>query len=130
MIKTRLGVDFLPSVLFLYIKNYYYFKIILFIYLLFIFGCAGSSLLRGLFSSCSELGLLPRCGVWVSHCGGFSCRGAWTLWHSLNSCGLVALQHIEPRSETGPMSLALAGRFFNTGTREAPTLKIIIEQLP
>ena len=28
---------------------------------LFIFGCTGSSLLRGLFSSCSEQGLLSSC---------------------------------------------------------------------
>ena len=62
-----IGVDFLPSVLFLHIKNYYYFKIIVFIYLLFIFGRAGSSLLRGLSSSCSELGysLVVVCGFLI-----------------------------------------------------------------
>ena len=106
----------------LYIKNYY-FKIILFIYSLFIFGCAGSSLLRGLFSSCSEWGLLSSCSVWASHCVGFSCCGARALGYRLNSCGLVALQHMEPRSGTEPMSLALAGRFFNTGHQGSPYLK-------
>ena len=44
-------------------------KIFLFIY----FGCAGSSLLHGRFPSCGEWGLLSSCGVWASHCGGFSC---------------------------------------------------------
>ena len=48
-----------------------------FIYL-FIFGCAGSSLLHGLFSSCGKQGLLSSCGVQASHCCGFSC-GAWAL---------------------------------------------------
>ena len=32
-----------------------------------------------LFSSCVEWGLLSSCGVWVSHCGGFSCCGAGAL---------------------------------------------------
>ena len=30
------------------------------------------------FSSCSKWGLLSSCGVWTSHCGGFSCWGAQT----------------------------------------------------
>ena len=48
-----------------------------FIYLFtFIFGCAGSSLL--LFS-CGEQGLLSSCSSKASHCGGFSCHGAWAL---------------------------------------------------
>ena len=40
-----------------------------------IFGCAGSLLLRGLFSPCDEQGLLSSLGAWTS-CGGFSCCGA------------------------------------------------------
>ena len=44
---------------------------ILFIYL-FIFGCAGSSLLQGLFFSCGERGLLSSRGVQASRCSGFS----------------------------------------------------------
>lgn len=40
--------------------------------LVFIFGCAGFSLLYGLCSSC-EQGLLCGHRAWVSHCGGFSC---------------------------------------------------------
>ena len=37
------------------------------------FGCAGSLLLHGLFSSCGERRLLSSCGTWASHCGAFSC---------------------------------------------------------
>ena len=39
----------------------------------FIFDCAGSSLLHGLFSSCSEWGLLSSWGAKASHFTGFSC---------------------------------------------------------
>ena len=39
----------------------------------FIFDCAGSSLLHGLFSSCSEWRLLSSCSARASHCSGFSC---------------------------------------------------------
>ena len=52
---------------------------------LFIFGCAGFSLLHGLFCSCGEQGLLSSCGVWASYCGGFSCHGAWAQRHGLQS---------------------------------------------
>ena len=45
------------------------------------FGFAGSSLLLGLFSSCSTQGLLSVCSVWASHCGGFSCCRAQALGH-------------------------------------------------
>ena len=39
------------------------------------FGCTGSLLLSGLFSSCSEWGLLCSCGARASHCPDFSrCR--------------------------------------------------------
>ena len=51
-------------------------------------GCAGSSLLHGLFSSCSKRGLLSRCGVLAFHGCGFSYCRAWTLGHSgFSSCG-------------------------------------------
>ena len=70
---------------------------------LFIFCCAGSSLLCGLFSSCSKWGLLSSCIAWASHCGGFSCWGVWTVGHAtvepvvaacgLSSCGSWALEH-------------------------------------
>ena len=43
---------------------------------LFIFGCAGSSLLL---SSSGERGLLSSSGARASHCSGFSCCEAWAL---------------------------------------------------
>ena len=61
---------------------------------LFIFGCAGSSLLCGLFPSCGEQGLLSNCSMWASHCGGFSGCRAQTLGHKgFISCGSQALEH-------------------------------------
>ena len=45
------------------------------------FGCAGSSLLHGLFSSHGEWGLLSSCITRASHCGGLSCCGAQALGH-------------------------------------------------
>ena len=81
-----------------------------FIYL-FIFGCAGSSLLLGIFSSCDKRELLFSCIVWASHCGSFSCCRVWALGHTGFSrlqflasraqaqwswyTGFVALQHVE-----------------------------------
>ena len=49
---------------------------------LFIFGCAESSLLSGLFSSCGEWGLLSYWGAQASHCSDFSCCGTWALGRS------------------------------------------------
>ena len=42
----------------------------------FFFGCAGSLLLRGLFFSYGEWGLVFSCGVWAPQCSGFSCGRA------------------------------------------------------
>ena len=46
---------------------------------MFIFGCAVSLLLHGLFSTYSEQGLLCSCGAWASHCSDLSSRGAQAL---------------------------------------------------
>ena len=55
--------------------------------ILFIFGCAGSWLLHGLFSSCSEQGLLSSCSVRASHCSDFSRCRAQALGHpGFSSC--------------------------------------------
>ena len=109
---------------------------------LFIFDCAGSSLLRWLFLSFSKQGLLSSRSALASHCGGFSCCGAraleralcsrgsvvaehgfsscssWALEHRLSSCGPRALLLSGiwdlSRSRTEPVSPALAGRFFTT----------------
>ena len=55
-----------------------------FIYLIifkfnFIFGCVGSSLLRVGFLYFWQAEATLRCGVWPSHCSGFSCCGARAL---------------------------------------------------
>ena len=72
------------------------------------------------FSGYCEWGLLSSCSVWASHCGGFSWWGAWSVEHRFNSCGAQAyLPHSKwnlPRLGIKPVSLALAGRFFTTGT--------------
>ena len=62
------------------------------IYLL-IYGCAGSLLLLELFSSCSQWGPLPSCGLWV-----------WLL-HSMWDLPRPGIKHMSP---------ALTGRFFTT----------------
>ena len=63
-----------------------------FIYL-FIFGCPGSSMLPGLFSSWGEWVPLCSCGAGVSHCGGFSCCRTWALGHAgFCNCSFLALE--------------------------------------
>ena len=70
----------------------------------FIFGCARSFLLHGLFSSCGERGLLLcNCSVRASHSSGFSCCGARTL-------GCVGF------SSCRVGSAAAALRFWSTGS--------------
>ena len=45
------------------------------------------------FSSCSEVGLLPRCDAWASHCSGFPCCTAWALGHvDFSSCSFQSLE--------------------------------------
>ena len=94
-----------------------------------VFDCAGSSMLRRLFSSCSNQRLLSSCGAQVSHCGGFSCCqaralgcmgciscGSWALEHRLNSWGaqtqLLRGMWDFPHPGIEPVSPALTGRFF------------------
>ena len=62
-------------------------------FIYFIFGCARSFLLHGLFSSCGERGLLCNCSVQASHSSRFSCCGAWTLGcMGFSSCRVWAQQ--------------------------------------
>ena len=56
------------------------------ILILCIFGPAGSSLLHGLFSSCSQWGPLSRFGAWAPHHAGFSWRGARAVGRTVFSC--------------------------------------------
>ena len=108
---------------------------------MFIFDCAGSSLLQGIFSNCGKWGLLSNhvaqafyysnfscCGAWALGHAVFSRCGSWALEHKLNSCGTWAylLQGMWdlPRPGIEHMSFALAGRFFIT--REALYLFLYI----
>ena len=98
------------------------------------------------FLSCDEQGELPSsCGVWASHCGGFSCgaqvqgeQASVVAAHGLSSCGSRALEHKlnscgpqahllhgmwnPPRSGIKSMSPALAGRLFTTEPQGKPHL--------
>ena len=114
----------------------FFFKFILFN--LFIFGCVGSLLLHTGFLQLRQAGATLRRGAQASHCGGFSCCGAWALgaWASvvvarrlsscgswaperrLSSCGACA-QLLRgmwdlPGPGLEPMSPALAGRCLTT----------------
>ena len=72
--------------------DYLIFDNFIFIYL-FSFGCAVSSLLYRLSSSCGERGLLSSCSAGASHCGGFSCCRARTLgFEGVSSSGTWAQQ--------------------------------------
>jgi len=66
-----------------------FFKTVFFVfYYLFIFGCVGAALLRGLFSSCRKWGLLSSCNVQSSYSGDFSCYKASALGHvGISRCG-------------------------------------------
>ena len=47
-------------------------------------------------SELRRAGAILCCGVWISHCGGFSCHGAWAsvvVACGLSSCGSGALEH-------------------------------------
>ena len=117
-------------------------KFIYFIYLF--FGCFGSSLLHAGFLQLRRAGATLRCGAGASHCGGFSCCGAWALGtrasvvvaHGLSSCGSRALEHRlsscgawaqllrgmwdPPGPGLKPVSPALAGGFLTTAPPGKP----------
>lgn len=81
-----------------------------FLFFLF-FGCAGSSLLRGLSSSCIRQELLPSCRA--SHCGGFSCGEAQALgsWAQKLWCmDLIAPQHVGSFRTRNQTHVSLIGR--------------------
>ena len=115
-----------------------------FIYL-FIFPSLGLSCCEGLFSSCEEQGLLSSRHVQASHCGGFSCCGAWArgAWtsipavHGVSSCSSRALEHRLnsrgsqdfPGSGIEPMSPALAEGFLTTEPPGKPPMLSLMEPL-
>ena len=127
----------------------------LFVYIiLFIYGCAGSSLLHRLFSSCGEWELLfvavwglltavaslvAEHGFWGSQASvaamrGLSSGASQAPEHSHSSCGTWArlLLHMWdlPRPGIEPVSLALAGRFFTTEPPGKPCLNVIRLPMP
>ena len=59
----------------------------IYIFFFFSFGCAGSLLLRGLYSSFGERRLLSSCRAQVSHCRGFS---LWSPGSGVQSHGGVS----------------------------------------
>ena len=69
--------------------------------LLYLFGCARSSLVQRVFSSCGEWGVLSTCSAQSSHCGDVSCfraqaLGTWasvTVGYRLSCCNFLALWH-------------------------------------
>ena len=129
----------LPTFLYLVLVSFPFIYILFNFIYFFSFGFTGSSLLCGLFSSCSKPGLLSKCNLQASHCSGFSCWGVWALgegfssWdsraleHRLSSCGKRAWLHHSmkdlPKSGIKPTSPALAGGVF---TAELPGKPIFI----
>ena len=119
-----------------------FFKINLFI--LFIFGCVGSSLLRAGFLQLQRAGATLSCGAQASHCSSFSCCGAQALGTrasvvvagGLSSCGPRALERRVsscgawaqllrglwdlPGPGHEPVSPALAGGFLTTAPPGKP----------
>ena len=102
------------------------------LFYIFIFGCPGSSLLHGAFSSCGERGLLSSCSAPASHGGGVLCCGAQTsgcaglssYGSGICSTGSIVVTHglsyslgcmcDPPRSGNEPVSPVLAGRLLTT----------------
>ena len=124
-----------------------------FIYFIFkfIFGCVGSSLLRA--AKLQRAGATLRCGVWASHCGGFSCCraqapgtrasvvvagglsscGSWALERRLSSCGARALLLCGmwdlPGAGLEPVSPALAGGCLTIVPPGKPLFSMILKNM-
>ena len=106
------------------------FDFLKFIYV-FIFGCAGSLLLSGLFASCGEWGLLFSCSVWASQWSGFSCCRAWVLecigfrsccsWAQyLRHIDLAASWHVGSSQTRDWTGVPCTARFLTTGQPGKP----------
>ena len=79
----------------------------------------------GLFSSCSKPGPLLSSGLWASHCGGFSCRGPWTLGRAgfstcVEGAQLLLSTCVPAGPEVEPMCPALEGEVSTTGLPGKP----------
>ena len=130
--KSLIYIEFLCQ-LFLYLiylgSNFVFQQ---FGFYLFIVGCAGSSLLRGLFFSRGKWGLLFSRNAWASHRGDLSYAGAGALGHTgsivVAPGSRARAQQLRhgmwdlPPSGIKPVSPALAGGFC-TATPARKTLK-------
>ena len=101
---------------------------------LFIFSCVGSSLLRMGFLQLRGAGATLCCGVWASHCGGFSfCRAqalgarAQQLW----CMGLVAPRHVGSSRARAQTLIPCIGRQIlnHCATREVPYCLLLKDPL-
>ena len=102
---------------------------------LFIFGCVWFLLLHLEFLYLRRVGATLCCGVWVCHCSGLSCCGAWDLGMQasatvacrLQITGSVVVAHRPSCSMAcgiEPLSPAWAGGFLTTAPPEMPHLVI------
>ena len=97
------------------------FKVFSFFFKSFIFGCAGSSLLRLGFPESQWVGATLWCGAWASHCSGLSCcraqalgaQASGTVVHGLRSCesqaSLLCSMWNLPRAEIEPAPALAVG---------------------
>ena len=82
------------------VHSFIIFEKCIYLFILFIFGCVGSLLLRAGFLLLWRVGVTLHCGAWASHCSGFFCCGAQALGmqasvvvaRGLSSCGSRALE--------------------------------------
>ena len=88
----------------------------------FIFGCAGSPLLSGLFSSCGRRGLLPSSGAQASPGGGPSCRRAQAL--GLGGCRSWGCRALERRLNSCAAQASLL-----RGIRIFPNLCLLLREV-
>ena len=120
------------------INRYHCFAPIFFLICLFIYFWLHWVFIAACGLQLRQVGDTLRCGAWPSHCGGFSCCGAWALGtqvsvvvaRGLSSCGTRVLERRLsscgaqaqllcgmwdlPRAGLEPMSPALAGGFLTT----------------
>ena len=115
----------------IYINTVFYF-----FFLIFIFGCVGSSLVCAGFLQLWRAGATLRCGAQASHCSGFACCGAWAQGTQAQQFGMGALERRLSSCSTWaqlfcgmwdlpgpglePMSPALAGGFLSTAPPGKP----------
>ena len=99
-----------------------WFKCIPCIYV-FVFGCAGSLLLPGLFSTCGDWWLHSSCGAQASHRSGFFCCGALACGLRISRCrDSVALPHVGSSRTRDRTHVSCTGRWipYRWATRDVP----------